>query len=484
MFSSASMGKRLCSTVLVMAVGLLVWLALLAPASTASNACDSSSSSSSSSLTSNSSYQQSLSERSDVEDLRRRVGRALDKTDCVSLTEEGRLLRNTVNGVLSEEECLFLVEKLSPRVFVDAGGYESTSNKYNAPRKGYSGIGLDELSRGENPILRSKGDYERFLEFRERIRSRTEQALNLYPGTLKIDYTHISQKTEGGTHRPHADNCFHYYRDINGGSSINAAPSLAATLDPTKDHPYSNRVAASILYLNDNGFEGGEFYWANRSSEEGKPETIVPPKTGRMAVFTSGIENLHGALPVRESPETENNGYPSRRLVLAMWYVAAPEDNEERVPEYGHITSGNTKGDSEEEADPNRTLRFEIPVDSIEIGGLRLALGMFLVKKQNTPNRNSWKVNQGSNEHTLLMIFGDQSAMISIILKPRSIVVSRHTDAMRPPSLVYQLQESVLLHGILNELERLAFADDATGKRFVRLEKASIDKARSTLPTR
>ena len=40
-------------------------------------------------------------------------------------------------------------------------------------------------------------------------------------------------------------------------------------------------------YGDDSGFEGGEFYWASRSSKEGTPETIVPPEEGRMTVFTS-----------------------------------------------------------------------------------------------------------------------------------------------------------------------------------------------------
>ena len=438
-----------------------IFVAALLPAAIASNTCDASSSS------------KSCSACSDAIDLKRRVALALDETDGVSLTDEGRSLRSTVEEVLSEEECRFLVAKLPSKAFVDAGGYESTSNKYTASRKGYSGIGLEELAKGDNPILLTKGDYERFLEFRERIRAKTEASLNLCPGTLKIDYTHISQKTQGGTHRPHADNCFHYFRDVNDGTGN---PSLVATIDSIKKHPYSNRVAASILYLNDDGFEGGEFYWANRSSEEGTPETIVSPKEGRMTVFTSGIENLHGALPVKAVGGNDES--PSRRLALAMWYVTS-DDTEEKVPEYGENIG---EGETEEEADPNRTLLFEIPVQSIKIGSLRLALGLFLVGKQNTPSQNSWRANQAS-ESTLHMIFGDQTAMISITLKPNAIVVNRHTDG-RPASLVYQLQESVLLHGILTELEEIAFGEEGGESRLIELEKTDIEKARSTLPTK
>jgi len=414
------------------------------------------------------------------------------------------------------------VDALPPSVFVNAnaGGYESTSQKYTASRIGYSGIGLNELaaaassassstsnsssnsSNNNKPmppvVFNSQKDYDKFLEFRERMRAATEKALNLCPGTLKIDYTHVSQKTPGGTHRPHADNCFHYYRDINifdDSSSSNSnsnTRSAAVAVNPSQTHPYSNRVAASILYLNDEGFEGGEFYWANRSSEGGTPETIVAPKRGRATVFTSGIENLHGALPVKEIEGTTNKNNDeepqqrsARRLALAMWYVT-DSNSEETVPEYGQTSSSSG---NEEEDDPNRTVLFEIPVESIKIGSLRLALGLYLVGKQNTPTKASWRANQ-NNENTLHMIFRDQTAMISITLLGTRIVVSRHTDGIRAPSLHYQLQESVMLHGVLTELETLAFGTTEEGRsnkaedRLIQLEQTAIDKARNTLPTR
>lgn len=446
-----------------------LFVAAFVPTTSAKNACDS--------AVPPSSARASLS---DAKDLARRVALALDEADGVSLTEEGRSLRATVEGVLSEEECRFLVDRLPPSAFVDAGGYESASNAYNAPREGYSGLGLEELAGGgDRPILPSEDDYGRFLEFRERVRARTEEALRLRPGSLRIDYTHVSQKTEGGTHRPHADNCFHYLRDVGGGGG-GGTPSLAATPDPTREHPYANRVAASILYLNDEGFEGGEFYWASRSSAGGTPETIVPPREGRMAVFTSGVEGLHGALPVRERRTAAGTGVPSRRLVLAMWYVTS-DDPGEAVPAYGR--SGD-EGETAEEADPNRALLFEVPVASIEIGSLRRALGSFLVGRRDVPSRNSWRANQ-SGENALHVIFQDQTAMISIVLKPRAIVVSRHTDGTRAPSLMYQLQESVLLHAVLTELETIAFGEEGDDDiRLVKFDKPAIDKARSTLPTR
>ena len=77
----------------------------------------------------------------------------------------------------------------------------------------------------------------------------------------------------------------------------------------------------------------------------------------------NSIENLHGALPVREAG-FENSSSPSRRLALAIWYVTSDDPQQESVPEYGQKSSTN-EGKTKEEADPNRSLLFKIPVESI-----------------------------------------------------------------------------------------------------------------------
>ena len=55
------------------------------------------------------------------------------------------------------------------------------------------------------------------------------------------------------------------------------------------------------------------------------------------------------------------------------------------------------------------------------------------------------------------------------------------------PSLQYRLQESVLLHGVLDELENVAFGtqDIEEEKRLLRVEDTSaIETARKTLPAK
>ena len=86
--------------------------------------------------------------------------------------------------------------------------YDANNNRdgraYNSPIS-YAGIGLQELKTSQ------EDRYNKLLEIREKVRLATEKALGICPGVLLIDFTTISQKTEGGAHRAHADNCLHYF---------------------------------------------------------------------------------------------------------------------------------------------------------------------------------------------------------------------------------------------------------------------------------
>ena len=64
-----------------------------------------------------------------------------------------------------------------------------------------------------------------------------------------------------------------------------------------------------------------------------------------------------------------------------------------------------------------------------------------------------------------------------------SVVVERHTDGRKPASLQYMLQESVMLHmvldGLLSYLIKETSSDDE--KKYV---NGKVENARSTLPAR
>jgi hypothetical protein len=361
-----------------------------------------------------------------------------------------------------EQECRYLVRELQPKRFVSSLGYENNhdGSSYNAPI-GYSGLGLKELATPSSAATDRENErqyYRRLLNIREKLRFQTEQSLGMCKGSLFVHYTQVAQKTTGGKHRSHADNCFHHFDRGN------------ATCDTSNQHPWPMRSAASILFLNDD-FGGGEFYWANRSN--GHPEVLIKAKSGKMTFFTSGVENLHGALPVEENPVVCTT--TPRRLVLAMWYTTDSREKE-LVPNFG-----------EQQDDPNTVQLFEIPALFLKQGALRLSLGLYFLGQQNIPSVGIWALNQ-PDESTLIMLFKDHSAMLSFKIKHDAIIVHRHVDPSTRPSLMYQLQESVLLQGFLDELSTIAFGEEDTihnEDRLISLHGMGvIERCRDKLPAK
>ncbi len=410
------------------------------------------------------------------------------------------LLRGTVNNVINSEHAKELVDLLPLSDFVEAAGYETTDYKdrraYTAP-VAYAALDLKELSKS------NEKRYAKVLQIREKIRLATETSLNLCPGSLKIDYTTISHKTTHGAHRPHADNCVHYFEEN----------TKTAICDP-REHPYPKRVAASILYLNnptDGHFKGGEFYFANRTNfgeveDDGKVEVVA----GKMIYFTSGVENLHGALRVEQESsdgkvdDEDDIALTPRRLAVAMWYVF-DETLEEFVPSFQEQVvksssplESNLKPrkvyDANDPTSPKELFTLPIP-DRIDMNSLFDPIGSYLVSQQNTPSAGSWSIGQ-YEESTLHALFKDHSAMFSIDfgvalddeattahLAKGGVVVERHTDGSKPASLQYMLQESVLLHGLLDHFYNVVIAEGLNGD-----EKDFFDhglqKARNSLPAR
>lgn len=124
---------------------------------------------------------------------------------------------------------------------------------------------------------------------------------------------------------------------------------------------------------------------------------------------------------------------------------------------------------------------IEIPIQSVKKGGLRMVLGLCLIGLQNTPDPGSWKANQASDT-VLDMIFKDNAAKFSVVLEDSCIAVDRYGQT----SLPYLLQESVILHKVLDELNELAFTTEVEAEnRLFQLEDSNaIEEARSILPAR
>ena len=98
-----------------------------------------------------------------------------------------------------------------------------------------------------------------------------------------LEFTNLVYWGPGMELEPHADNYFIH--------------------EPTKPHYSQHRDYSSILYLNDN-FRGGETYFPESNFS-------IEPKVGRLAIFTSGSNHIHGVKKVLSGD----------RYTLATWFT-------------------------------------------------------------------------------------------------------------------------------------------------------------------
>jgi len=130
---------------------------------------------------------------------------------------------------------------------------------------------------------------------------------------------------------------------------------------------------------------------------------------------------------------------------------------------------------------------IDIPAKEVKIGALRFLLQIYLVGERNNPEPNSWLTKQCGNEGGDLQVYyKDGTGMLAIKFQEYGITATRYGER---PSLQYALQESVLLHGVLDELETVAFGvaedDIEEEKRLLQLsDPDAIAKARESLPAR
>lgn len=127
---------------------------------------------------------------------------------------------------------------------------------------------------------------------------------------------------------------------------------------------------------------------------------------------------------------------------------------------------------------------LDIPANTVKIGPLKFYLQIFLVGEQNKPVKGAWTLNQNDDRGTLDMYYGDGTGMFSIDLKEYGIAVQRYGQR---PSLQYVLQESVLLHAMLDELNQIAFEVDDIDqdKRLLQFaDPKALSKVRESLPAR
>lgn len=129
---------------------------------------------------------------------------------------------------------------------------------------------------------------------------------------------------------------------------------------------------------------------------------------------------------------------------------------------------------------------IDLPAKEVKVGALKFFLQIYLVGEQNKPAPGSWVLNQNDENQSIDMYYKDGTGMFSIKINEVSIQISRYGER---PSLQYMLQESVFLHGVLDEINELAYGsnedDIEEDKRLVQFADTSImEKAREGLPAR
>lgn len=144
---------------------------------------------------------------------------------------------------------------------------------------------------------------------------------------------------------------------------------------------------------------------------------------------------------------------------------------------------GNSNNDNNNNISSKEIISIE--ATNVKIGALRFLLNIHLVGEQNNPVPKSWLCQQSDNTNNeLIVYYQDGTASLTIQLRNDAIVFIR--NGMKP-SLQYQIQESSLIHNILDELQSVAFGiiedkDVTADQRLLQLNDANtIEIARSKL---
>jgi len=210
-------------------------------------------------------------------------------------------------------------------------------------------------------------------------------------------------------------------------------------------------------------------------------EAFVQPRSTRQSISTSSPWSPATQSVTRTTTTTNTELY---NLFGNLFGQQAKEEN-------GNNNNNNNSGNNK---NPVVDV-MDIPAKVIKIKPLKFYLQLFLVSQQNTPFQGAWLLNANEEvEEYLEVYFHDGTGMISVRFDDLyGLKIQRKGQR---PSLQYMLQESVLLHALLDELEAIAFGsgdddddEDAIddSKRLLQFAEGCEDvlsNAREGLPAR
>lgn len=229
------------------------------------------------------------------------------------------------------------------------------------------------------------------------------------------------------------------------------------------------------------------------------PSSSSPPS--RMTTSLNGLfgSNKAGKMSSSAGSSSAGKGFGSN---TSSEGAAASKESSSSSSSTSGVGNSDTTGTGPSTPTTDSKLLFEIPAKEVKSGALRFIIQMYLVGLQKDGSGNSspntWLPRQGEGDgkdHMLEVYYGDGTGMCAIDFQSTGIVITRHGSR---PSLQYVLQESIMLHGILDELDGIALGQvlDEQGqlnenetiefdKRLLQLiDDDAISKARETLPAR
>jgi hypothetical protein len=147
------------------------------------------------------------------------------------------------------------------------------------------------------------------------------------------------------------------------------------------------------------------------------------------------------------------------------------------------LNPNNNSNDAEDEMAAGEFNVITIPVKALKPGGLRLFLMFYLLGIQNSPDKSTWRADQPTTEEYVVDFwYHDNSAVLSVTLseEKKGVIINRVGSR---PSTGYMIQESLVVQGLLDELETMANDPEvaAENRLLIPATEQTIEMARDAL---
>lgn len=201
-------------------------------------------------------------------------------------------------------------------------------------------------------------------------------------------------------------------------------------------------------------------------------------------IFES-FKNLFGNKDTGSSQDKGMVDNSNTTPLFSQFFQPPGLSSEHYYDELGYSEDYDLDEDDEDELPAGTSLLFKIQAKQLKPGGLRLFLMFYLLGMQNTPDKNTWRADQRlmsvnaspkgyednesedepeDKKYVLEMLYDvDRTGMLQIELLPEKAHKQAQIRIYRcgsRPSTSYLMQESVIVDGVLDELQNIAGEKD------------------------